>query len=233
MTDAQSPGNSTPEPFRLVPDPPAAPEPTRRALPGRLVYVVWLSVALILLVLDQSTKFAAESRLSGGRVIDLGFIDLRLVYNPGGAFSLPGFPGMFVIVTAVVLVLVLRALPHTDRLVLATAYGLVTGGAFGNLADRLFRAPGFPSGEVVDFFDLGWWPVFNIADMAIVVGAALIALWLTVVDREERHEARYRAGHRSVRPHTTLIGDANGGQIGHTERAKRNDAPPSIEGDSS
>ena len=208
MTASPPPGASSPEPFRLV----VAPVPagaSRRALPGRLVYVAWLGVALILLLLDQATKYAAVAELADGTVVDLGFMDLRLVYNPGGAFGMPGLPGMFVVVTAIVLVLVLRALPRTDRLGLATAYGLVTGGALGNLMDRLFRQPGFPNGEVVDFFDLRWWPVFNIADVAIVVGAGLIAVLLTAVDREERNELRRRASHRSVRPETTLPNDAS------------------------
>lgn len=209
------PSGATPEPFRLMFEPPAAAgpgEPGRRALPGRLVWVAWAGVALILLVLDQATKYLAVDRLSDGTVIDLGFMDLRLVYNPGGAFGLPGLPGMFVVVTAVVLFLVLRALPRTDRLGLATAYGLVTGGALGNLVDRLVRQPGFPDGEVVDFFDLRWWPVFNIADIAIVSGACLIALLLTAVDREERQDHRRRQGHRSVRPETTLVTDATSGE---------------------
>lgn len=207
------PSGATPEPFRFTYEPPAAlvPEEGRRALPGRLVWVAWLGASLILLVLDQATKYLAVDRLSDGTVVDLGFIDLRLVYNPGGAFGLPGLPGMFVVVTAVVLVLVLRALPRTDRLGLATAYGLVTGGALGNLVDRLVRQPGFPNGEVVDFFDLGWWPVFNIADIAIVSGACLIALLLTAVDREERQDLRRRQSHRSVRPDTALVNDATNG----------------------
>lgn len=210
MTANPPPGAPPPEPFRLVTDPDLLALARRRALPGRLVWVVWSGVALILLLLDQATKYVAERGLANGRVIDLGFIDLRLVHNPGGAFGFPGLPGMFVVVTLIVLVLVLRALPRTDRLALATAYGLVTGGAFGNLIDRLLREPGFPRGEVVDFFDLGWWPVFNVADIAIVTGAGLIALLLTAVDREERHEDRRRQSHRSVRPQTTLVPEADG-----------------------
>jgi len=210
MTANPPPGAPLPEPFRLVTDPDLPTPAARRALPGRLVWVVWSGAALILLLLDQATKYVAERGLANGRVIDLGVIDLRLVHNPGGAFGFPGLPGMFVAVTLVVLVLVLRALPRTDRLALATAYGLVTGGAFGNLIDRLLREPGFPRGEVVDFFDLGWWPVFNVADVAIVTGAGLIALLLTAVDREERHEARRRQAHRSVRPQTTLVPEADG-----------------------
>jgi signal peptidase II len=167
------------------------------------VYQLWALLTAAWFLLDQATKAWAVARLEGREAIDLGVLDLRFVRNPGGAFGIPGlFPGLFVLVTVVVVVLVLRALPRTDRLWLAAAYGLVTGGALGNVADRLFRDPGFPSGMVVDFLDLRWWPVFNVADVGIVSGAALIALLLLVVDREERASEQVRASHRSIRPET-------------------------------
>ena len=176
----------------------------RRAHPGGLVPLVCASAAALWLILDQATKVLAVQTLeASGRVVDLGVLDLRVIRNPGGAFGFPGFPGLFVIVTVLVLVLVVRALPSTDRLSLAVAYGLVTGGALGNVADRLFRMPGFPSGHVVDFFDLRWWPVFNIADIGIVTGALSIAVLLTVSDRQARASQRRQAAHRSVRPDTT------------------------------
>jgi lipoprotein signal peptidase len=56
---------------------------------------------------------------------------------------------------------------------------------------------------VVDFFDLRWWPVFNIADIGIVTGALSIAVLLTVSDRQARASQRRQAAHRSVRPDTT------------------------------
>ncbi|HVM15603.1 MAG TPA: signal peptidase II [Egibacteraceae bacterium] len=177
--------------------------PPRRALPGRLVYVTTFVVAAMWVVLDQATKVLAVEGLPetavGGQ---LGPFDLRLVRNPGGAFGIPGFPALFLIVTVLVIVLVVRALPRTDRLLLAAAYGLVSGGALGNVIDRLARQGdgGFGSGHVVDFLDLGWWPVFNLADVGIVVGAVAIAVLLTIVDREERAAEAERAQHRSVRP---------------------------------
>lgn len=207
------PADAQPGDGGAAPAAPAAVEATapkqpqaRRALPGRLVYKTTFVVVALWLVLDQATKVLAVQTLpaTGVTGAQLGVFDLRLVRNPGGAFGIPGFPGLFLIVTALVIVLVVRALPRTDRLSLAVVYGLVSGGALGNVVDRLVREPGFPSGHVVDFIDLGWWPVFNIADIGIVVGAVGIAVLLTIVDREERAASTERAAHRSVRPESSV-----------------------------
>lgn len=156
----------------------------RRTLQRPAVYSVWALIAVGWLLLDQGSKVLAVWALEGRPPIDLGVLDLRLVRNPGGAFGIPGlFPGLFVLVTVIVVVLVLRVLPHTDRPSLVFAYGLVTGGALGNVVDRIARDPGFPTGRVVDFIDFRWWPVFNLADIGIVVGALLIAL---LVARQEQ-----------------------------------------------
>ncbi len=64
----------------------------------------------------------------------------------------------------------------SERMPVAVALGLILGGAFGNVADRVFRAPGFLEGAVVDFVDVGFWPVFNLADSAITCGCILLLL---------------------------------------------------------
>ncbi|CAN5911815.1 signal peptidase II [soil metagenome] len=174
--------------------------PPRRALPGRLVWVAWAAVAGAVLICDQATKALAVAELSD-RVIDLGFMDLRLVRNPNAAFDIPGFPGMFLIVAVVVVIMIVRTLPVTDRLSHAVGYGLLTGGAVGNGIDRIARFPGFPRGHVVDFFDLRWFPVFNIADSAIVCGAIFLSLLLVLAEREDRRLAG-APRRRSVRPDT-------------------------------
>ena len=190
-----------PAPVEAAPrrDPAAVAPVRRRTHPGSLVYAVTGIVTAVWLLLDQATKQLAVTTLEGERPIDLGFIALRVVRNPGGAFSIPGlFDGIFVLVTVVVLVLVVRALPQTDRLSLATAYGLVLGGALGNCADRIARSPGFPNGHVVDFLDLGWFPVFNVADIGITSGAVLVGVILLLIEREDRAQ---RAARRApVRP---------------------------------
>lgn len=172
----------------------------RRALPGRLVWVVWVAVAAFVMVVDQATKALAVSELDD-RIIDLGFFDLRLLRNPNASFDIPGFPGMFLLIAVVVVTMIVRVLPSTDRLSLAAGFGLLTGGALGNAIDRIFRFPGFPSGHVVDFFDLRWFPVFNIADSAIVCGATLLALLMVRAEREERLSSGGQQ-RPSVRPET-------------------------------
>jgi signal peptidase II len=164
--------------------------------PRGLVYLVWAMVAGIWLVLDQATKLLAVAALAE-RSVDLGVLDLRLVRNPGGAFGIPGFPGLFILVTVVVLTLVARALPRTERLSQATAFGLLTGGALGNVVDRIARAPGFPSGHVVDFVDLRWWPVFNLADVGIVVGAASLFVLLQAAERDRARPPAAQAAPQS------------------------------------
>lgn len=176
--------------------------PPRHPLPGRLVWVVAIGVAVIVALVDQATKVLAVELLSDGPV-DLGFMTLRLLRNPNAAFGIPGFTGMFLIVTVVVVVLISRLLSQTDRLWLAFGYGLVLGGAFGNGTDRALRDPGFPAGKVVDFFDLGWFPVFNIADSAITVGVLLVIGLIAWRERQEAQAAvESEPAEASVRPDT-------------------------------
>ncbi len=109
-----------------------------------------------------------------------GVLNLRLVRNPGAAFGLA--QGMTVVLTCIA-VAVIAMILRTARRLRSTAWGvslgLVLGGALGNLGDRLFRDPGPLRGHVIDFLELPRWPVFNVADSAIMTGAALM-VWLSV-----------------------------------------------------
>jgi len=129
------------------------------------------------IAVDQLAKWWAVNDLSDGPIHIVGSLRLALTRNSGGAFGLGrGFAPMIVL-AAVALVVVLVALGRSiDRPAVAVCLGLVLGGALGNLADRVFRAPGFGRGEVIDFVDLRWWPVFNVADIAITVGCVLLVL---------------------------------------------------------
>jgi signal peptidase II len=126
---------------------------------------------------DQLTKVWAVAGLDDGPVSVLGPVRLALTRNKAGAFGLGGafVPLLAVGATVLVVVLIVRG-DLVRRPLMAVAAGLVLGGAFGNLADRVFRAPGLLRGAVVDFVDLRWWPVFNLADSAITCGCLLL-LW--------------------------------------------------------
>ncbi len=146
---------------------------------GRARWPLLLGVAAVVLAVDQLSKAWAVEALGDGDVVDLvGSLRLRLTMNYGSAFSLADGRGPLISLLALVVVAVLlRTGRHATRPSMAVALGLVLGGAFGNLIDRAFRAgDGFLGGGVVDFIDLQWWPVFNVADSAIVVGAILLFL---------------------------------------------------------
>ena len=151
---------------------------------------LWLfSAAGLVFALDRLTKVWAEQRLPGHPVeVIPGVLTFRFATNPGGAFSLgQDAPWFFATATVVVSVLIVAtAFRHTNP-VTAIALGLVLGGALGNLTDRLTRGERF-SGHVVDFIDLQIWPVFNIADAAIVTGAVMLAAGSFLGDRRTGRE---------------------------------------------
>jgi signal peptidase II len=133
-------------------------------------------------LLDQLTKTWAVNRLSGGRVIDLvGSLRLNLAFNEGAAFSVgDGWNlGPFIALLALVVVGTLVFTGPTARSGFgAVAIGLVAGGAIGNLVDRAFRSgSGFMGGRVIDWIDVQWWPVFNVADSAVSIGAVALVLY--------------------------------------------------------
>ncbi len=140
--------------------------------------VVLLTLAVVVWAIDQITKWLAVDQLPAGQPVSLvgEFLQLRLVRNPGAAFGLAeGMTVVFTAVAVVVIVVVLRLAPRLGSLRWSAALGLLLGGATGNLTDRLLRQPAPFRGHVVDFLELPHWPVFNVADMAIVSAAALLA----------------------------------------------------------
>jgi signal peptidase II len=151
---------------------------TPRAAPPRRRAVLTAAVATAVVALDQLTKRWAIDRLSNGRDIDVVWtLRLHLAFNSGMAFSRGAGWGPVIGVVALVVVVGLLVSLRRGGTLASVAVGLVVGGAAGNVADRLSRAGGgFLSGEVVDFIDLQWWPVFNVADACIVVGGLLLAM---------------------------------------------------------
>ncbi|MBW4718003.1 signal peptidase II [Saccharothrix obliqua] len=141
---------------------------------------VVVAIALTVLVVDQATKFWAESTLVGRAPIPVlgDFIRFRLLYNPGAAFSLgSGSTWIFTIIAAVAVVVLARFATRPQTAGRAFALALLLGGASTHLLDRLFRAPGFARGHVVDFIDYNGWFVGNVADIALTVGAVLLVLF--------------------------------------------------------
>ena len=139
-----------------------------------------MAVAAAVVAVDAATKQWALSALADGPIDLFGPVRLALTFNKAGAFGLGGAFVPFLAVAALGLVVFMVASGSaTERVPVAVALGLVLGGAFGNVADRLFRAPGFLRGAVVDFVDVGFWPVFNAADSAITCGCLLLlfATW--------------------------------------------------------
>ncbi len=142
-----------------------------------------LIMASVILVADHLSKWWAQSHLEAGicspeTCLTVFGTRLRfhLVYNTGAAFSLGEGFGWLIAPLAFVMAggLLLVARQTSDRASLI-ALGLVIGGALGNMVDRVMRAEdGLFSGGVVDFIDFQFWPVFNVADMAVVGGVALL-----------------------------------------------------------
>jgi signal peptidase II len=141
-----------------------------------------VAVAVAAYVIDVVTKTMAVSSLSGQPPIEVlgDFLQLRLTRNPGAAFSLgTGATFALSLISMGVVVVVLWLGRRVVSPLWAVALGLLLGGAMGNLTDRLLRDPAperLLQGHVVDFLELPNWPVFNLADSAIVLAAALIIL---------------------------------------------------------
>ncbi|MBB3038822.1 signal peptidase II [Hoyosella altamirensis] len=158
------------------------------------------SVAVVVLALDLVTKSVAVALLEGREPVRLlgGAVYLVLYRNPGAAFSMAtGMTWLLTIVAITVVVVIIRLSRNLRSLPWALGLGFVLGGALGNLVDRMFRAPGPMQGHVVDFVSLlapdgSVWPVFNVADPAIVGGAIfLVALTFLGFDPDgQRHSKK-------------------------------------------
>ncbi|MBK8336097.1 MAG: lipoprotein signal peptidase [Sterolibacteriaceae bacterium] len=144
-------------------------------------YFAWLGLSLLVIVLDQITKYAITHSMSFGQSVEITpFFDLVLVYNPGAAFSFlahhDGWQRWLFTVLAIAvsgwLAVLLRR--HCAERLLPLALALIIGGALGNVIDRMLL------GAVIDFLYFHWgrhgFPAFNVADSAISVGVALM-LW--------------------------------------------------------
>jgi signal peptidase II len=142
---------------------------------------VWLLVAVAMFVIaaDIVSKAIVVARMPSHAPIRLlgGLLTITLTRNGGAAFSIG--TSMTIVFTAIalgVIVYILRVARNLRSIGWAITLGLLLGGATGNLLDRIFRAPGVFQGHVVDWIELPHWPVFNLADSAIVCAGALVVL---------------------------------------------------------
>ena len=160
------------------------PSDTPVAAPRRPRTRLLLGLAAVVLLADLVTKLVVVATIERGEDIRVlgGLLYLTQLRNTGAAFSFAeGFTVLFTLIAVVVSVIIVRVARTLYSPGWAVALGLVLGGALGNLVDRIFREPGFLRGGVVDFFSVfapggRVFPVFNVADSAIVCGGILGAL---------------------------------------------------------
>ena len=149
-------------------------------------HLLLLGCAVFVLGADQIIKYLVVQSLQNGRSIEIahGLVRLDFTRNTGAAFGMFQSGGwLFAAVAAIVsagILIFFHRIAESSPLVRA-GLGLILGGAIGNLADRIRL------GYVVDYVDLRWWYVFNLADSAIVIGAGLLVLHSALSERQSRH----------------------------------------------
>ena len=164
-----------------------------------------IGAAVVVYAADQLAKAWALAHLQPDVPRDLlgSVLRLNLTRNPGAAFSIAtSATWVLTLIAAAVVVVIVVTSRKLNSLGWAWALGLLLGGSLGNLTDRLIRPPGLGRGHVVDFLMLPHWPIFNVADSAIVTAAVLIGLLAlrgTGLDgtRTEHHAPKHEAGART------------------------------------
>lgn len=139
--------------------------------------------AVIVVAVDQLSKYLVKANMIMGQSIpEEGFFRITYTTNTGGVFGIFTNQTFLITVTAiigVVAILIYSRYPQANRVPIRIALGMLLGGAVGNLIDRIRL------GAVVDFIDVGAWPVFNLADSAVVVGIIVIIYYLLFQSRRE------------------------------------------------
>lgn len=160
-----------------------------------------VGVVAVVIALDQLTKTWALRNFADGPTHVFWTLEMVVAHNTGAAFSLFSGSGVGPLIGAlavVIIAVVVRSMRGIGGKPTAIAVGLVVGGAIGNLIDRAFRSnDGFLHGAVVDWINFGWWPVFNIADACVVVGAIVLAICAFRMPEDEP-AATATSGERAV-----------------------------------
>ncbi len=174
-------------------------KPTVRAsLQERAILII---VAIVVILLDQLTKWLVESNLAIGDVWEPSAALAPLfrvvhTFNTGAAFGLFSGGSLFFAITAIVVsiaIIFFNQRLEGDNVWLRVALGLQLGGALGNFIDRV------RIGHVTDFVDLGPWPfLFNVADLAVVTGAVVLAVLVWQESREEQKQKQQAEANSSV-----------------------------------
>ena len=133
-------------------------------------------IIVAVVLADQATKNWALNSLSDGRTIDLVWtLRFNLVFNSGMAFSQGQGWGRLIGLLAIgVAVWLWFGLRKATSQLSVVGTSMLIGGALGNVVDRMFRGEKWLAGSVIDFIDLQWFPVFNIADSAVTLGASML-----------------------------------------------------------
>ncbi|MBO8159422.1 signal peptidase II [Thermosyntropha sp.] len=136
---------------------------------------------VIMLMVDQLSKYWVVTNFNLGEkwTIIEGILSFTYIHNPGAAFGLMEGKIWFFIFAAFMVVagMIYYDSKYNPPDIIKYALGLIAGGALGNLVDRIFYK------SVIDFISVGWWPVFNIADIGIVVGSIVIFIFLLYQER--------------------------------------------------
>ncbi len=184
------------EPLAATGEPAGSGPQSPQNSPRRLRLLV--SVAAVVLTLDVVTKVLAVKLLPPGQPVPIigDTVTWTLVRNSGAAFSMAtGYTWMLTLIATCVVAGIFWMGRRLVSPWWAVGLGMILGGAMGNLVDRFFRSPGPLRGHVVDFLSVGWWPVFNVADPA-VVGGAILLVALSVFGYDFDTAARRKAGRR-------------------------------------
>ncbi|MEU8823819.1 signal peptidase II [Streptomyces sp. NPDC048636] len=178
MTEAEQ-AIGTPDAGKAEEDAGAGADPAGTQDRGKRRVGVLLAVAAFAYLLDLVSKLAVVAKLEHHAPIEVigTLLQLEVIRNRGAAFGFgEAMTIVFTVIAAAVIVVIARLARKLYSLPWAIALGMLLGGAFGNLTDRIFRAPGHLQGAVVDFIAPAHFAVFNLADSAIVCGGFLIVI---------------------------------------------------------